>query len=89
MLHYNEAMRHPLGKVFSEFLVRLLNDEDGQALVEFMLMMAVSISVVSIIGTAFRKSLLNIWKQLTGEITAACACCPHSPQFGRSSQCPS
>ena len=81
MLHYNGEMRHPLGKVFSEFLAQLLNDQDGQALVEFMLMLAVSVSVVSIIGTAFRKSLLNIWKQLTREITAACVNCPHDPKI--------
>lgn len=55
--------------------MRKLNDE-GQAVVEYILMLVVTVSVVSIIGLGFRKTLFKLWSTFSREIAAACPGCP-------------
>ena len=50
----------------------LLEEEDGQAIVEYILMLSVMLSIVLIIGVGFRKSLFSVWTKLASEIAAAC-----------------
>ena len=54
---------------------KLLRDEGGQAIVEYVLALSVAISIVSIIATGFRKSLFKLWGFMTREIVAGCPGC--------------
>jgi Flp pilus assembly pilin Flp len=64
-----------------EMKKNLFRDEQGQAIVEYILMLAMVISVVAIIATSFRKSIRLIWLQLTKEIAAGCPdCAPPAAQ---------
>jgi Flp pilus assembly pilin Flp len=58
---------------------RLLNDERGQAVVEYILMLVLALSVVTVIGLGFRKTLFKLWTLFAQEISAACPGCPPDP----------
>jgi Flp pilus assembly pilin Flp len=51
-------------------------NQSGQAVVEYMLMLLTVISVVSIMGFGFRKSLFALWQSFARDIAAACPGCP-------------
>jgi Flp pilus assembly pilin Flp len=55
--------------------------EEGQAVIEYILMLVVTITIVSIIGIGFRKTLFRLWGKLTQEIAAACPGCPPDPRY--------
>lgn len=50
--------------------------EQGQALVEYVLMLAVALSVVGIVGYGFRRIVLHAWQAVTCDVAAACPRCP-------------
>ena len=56
--------------------------EEGQAVVEYILMLAVSISIVAGISVSFRNAILALWSYYTQQITAACPTnCPPNPSY--------
>lgn len=60
---------------------KLLHDEGGQAIVEYMLMLTVAIGAVTIIAVGFRRSIFKLWTTLAKEISAACPGCPPDPSI--------
>jgi len=58
-----------------------LRDQKGQALIEYVLMIFVVISVVGILGYGFREILLSVWQLMSCDITAACPSCPVDPSI--------
>jgi hypothetical protein len=46
--------------------------EDGQVLVEYLLMLSVSLALLIGIQSSFRGSVFKVWKQFAIEISAAC-----------------
>lgn len=55
---------------------RFLSDEDGQAIVEYLLMLMVAISIVAILASGVRRIVLGLWQVMACEISAACPHCP-------------
>lgn len=58
-----------------------MSDEDGQAIIEYLLMLMVSVSVVAGLATALRKIVLFLWQGMTCDIAAACPGCPVEPEI--------
>ncbi len=56
-------------------------NERGQALVEYMLMIAVAFSIVIVFTTTLRSSVLRLWGYYIQQITAACPGCPPDPRY--------
>ncbi|MGK5088197.1 hypothetical protein WDW86_11615 [Bdellovibrionota bacterium FG-2] len=54
-------------------------DEQGQAVVEYVLAVLFAVSVVGIIATTFRKSILGLWQFIAKDVSAACPGCPPDP----------
>lgn len=54
----------------------IVENEEGQAVIEYLLMLVVTVGIVTIIGMGFRKSLFKIWTGFSKEISAACPGCP-------------
>ena len=50
--------------------------QEGQALVEYLLMLMVIIGIVTGIAATFQSSLKIMWKTLGREVIAACPSCP-------------
>lgn len=63
------------------FLSRLRKDENGQAIVEYVLTLATIVTIVLIIGTGFRRSLFVLWETIAKEVAAACPGCPADPNI--------
>jgi len=62
---------------------RLAKDEEGQAFVEYMLMILVALGIVTAIAQGFRGSIMKFWRQMAKEVSAACPTCPtKDPQLG-------
>jgi Flp pilus assembly pilin Flp len=55
--------------------------ESGQAVVEYLLMVVVAISIVAVMGTSFRKTLIGIWGFYIRQISAACPGCTPNPGY--------
>jgi Flp pilus assembly pilin Flp len=60
---------------------KLLNNESGQAVVEYVLILAMVVSVTTAMAIGFRKSLFAFWTLLTKEVSAACPGCPADPSI--------
>jgi Flp pilus assembly pilin Flp len=58
---------------------KLLRDESGQAVVEYILTAASILFMVSIIAIGFRHGLVTLWNVISREVTAACPGCPPDP----------
>lgn len=57
-------------------------EENGQALVEYVLMLAVSLSIVAAIGYGFKNALVKLWGIYHKEISSPCpACPPNNPGY--------
>jgi hypothetical protein len=58
----------------------LLRNSEGQAVLEYVLMLLMAIGVVTSISLGFKKSLFKIWEIFAQEISAACPrdCAPDS-----------
>jgi Flp pilus assembly pilin Flp len=65
-----------IGGGLTELLVRLHRDEEGQAVVEYILMVSATIVSVGALSFGFRKTLFKIWEMFARDITAACPGCP-------------
>lgn len=59
---------------------RFARDEEGQAVVEYLLMVSVTVVAAGILGFGFRKTLFKLWGIFAEEISAACPGCPPDPQ---------
>lgn len=57
----------------------LLQDDDGQVLVEYLLMAAVVVAVIGVIGTGFRRILITLWERMARDIAAPCPGCEPPP----------
>jgi hypothetical protein len=62
-------------------LVRLARDDEGQAVVEYLLMIAVTITAVGALSFGFRKTLFKLWGSFAQDITAGCPGCPPDPNI--------
>jgi Flp pilus assembly pilin Flp len=58
---------------------KLLGSESGQAILEYVLMLMVAISVVAILSSGLKTSLLSLWEFMARQIAAACPGCPPPP----------
>jgi hypothetical protein len=47
----------------------------GQAVIEYMLMILVALSVAGLLGFGFRKIFFKVWMQMACEVTAPCPHC--------------
>jgi Flp pilus assembly pilin Flp len=50
----------------------LRTSEDGQVLIEYVLMLSLSVALLIGIQSSFRNSVFKVWKQFAIEISAAC-----------------
>ena len=57
----------------------LMEDEQGQAVIEYVLMVSVMVTAVGSLAYGLRKTLFKLWGKLAQEITAACPSCPPDP----------
>lgn len=57
----------------------LFDDQEGQAVVEYVLMVMIAMAVVGVIATGFRKSLIALWEKMAQDISAPCPGCPPPP----------
>lgn len=62
-------------------LGELARDEEGQAIVEYLLMVSVTVMSVGVLGFGFRKTLFRLWQTFAQDITAACPGCPPDPSI--------
>jgi hypothetical protein len=53
----------------------------GQAIVEYVLMLAFIIAIVTTIAIGFRSSIFQLWRGMTKEIAAPCPGCTYKPKF--------
>jgi len=49
----------------SQFLRRFCQEENGQAIVEYVLMLSFALTVVTALGIGFRKVLFKVWEDIT------------------------
>jgi Flp pilus assembly pilin Flp len=54
-------------------------NESGQAVVEYLLMLAVIVAIVGAVGIGFRKILVKLWEKMARDIAAPCPGCPPPP----------
>lgn len=57
-------------------IIRFLHEEEGQALIEYVLALAVIITIVTLLATGFRKTLYQLWEFYSKQISAPCPGCP-------------
>jgi Flp pilus assembly pilin Flp len=70
-------MRRPLSSL--KFFRR---NEEGQALVEYLLMIVIAISLMGGIAAGLRKGVIGVWGFYTRSVTAACPSgCPANPKY--------
>jgi Flp pilus assembly pilin Flp len=50
----------------------LTGDDNGQAIVEYALMLSVAVGLVGLIAVGFRSSIIGLWKSFARDITSAC-----------------
>ncbi len=60
---------------------RLQDDDSGQATVEYVLMLGMAVSVISIFTVSVRKTTFKLWATFTREIAAACPVCPTDSRY--------
>lgn len=54
----------------------------GQALVEYILVLAVTIALAATFGNSIRTAILGLWTYITRSVTAACPTgCPSNPAY--------
>ena len=52
------------------------NNQSGQALIEYILMLTVALGLVTSMTFTFRRVAQTLWQQMTCEVSAACPACP-------------
>ncbi len=60
-----------------DFLV----NEDGQAIVEYILTVFLAVVFVGILASGFRASILKLWELIAKEVSSACIGCPADPKI--------
>lgn len=60
-------------------LHQLLKAEDGQAMLEYILMLSVAVIVIGAFASGLRKVLIEIWERMAQDIAAPCPGCPPPP----------
>jgi len=60
---------------------RLIQDDSGQATVEYVLMLGMAVSVISIFTVGVRKTTFKLWSTFIREIAAACPGCPTDSRY--------
>ena len=55
-------------------------EEKAQVIVEYVLMLAMAVTVVGSLGYGLKKILLYLWKQISCDVSAACPHCPATDQ---------
>ena len=69
-----------MSKILSSKQTTLLNSQ-GQAFGEYILMILVALSLVVVMASGFRKTLVGIWGFYIKQISAACPGCPVNPNY--------
>ena len=54
----------------------LAADQEGQAVIEYVLMVSVTVGATGALVYGLRKTLFKLWSALAMDITAACPGCP-------------
>jgi len=58
-----------------------LRDDDGQVIVEYLLMLSAMLVVATILGTGFRKMLTSVWERIAKDVAAPCPGCNPPPEI--------
>jgi Flp pilus assembly pilin Flp len=62
------------------FIRQFFKDDSGQTLVEFVLLLAISVSIIALLKNSIRSITTRLWEALAKRIAAAChdtqACAP-------------
>ena len=54
---------------------RSRRDESGQGLIEYILMLAVAISIFGALANGFKRIILSTWQKMACEVAAPCPGC--------------
>ena len=76
-----KEMRKCFKKLSSLIPHFFLFEEDGQAVVEYVLMVVFALGLVALIATGFRKTILKLWIFYIRQVSAACPGCPPDPTY--------
>ncbi len=58
----------------------LLQDDQGQAIVEYVLMLAIVVSIIGVLGVGFRRALISLWEKMAKDISSPCPGCAPPPE---------
>ncbi|MCC7441377.1 MAG: hypothetical protein IT285_07080 [Bdellovibrionales bacterium] len=58
-----------------------LKDEGGQAIVEYVVMLGVTVTIVGTLAQGLRAIILVLWQTMTCDISAACPTCPPAEEI--------
>ena len=64
-----------------DFLRRFLKDESGQAIIEFFLLLLVTVLIVSTIKTTLTRLTAKLWSFFAKKIAAPCPACDAGVDF--------
>ena len=57
-----------------------LRKNQGQAVVEYILMMAVVVALIGLLSNGFKNGLVLLWERMAKDISAPCPKCPPPPE---------
>ena len=60
---------------------RFLKDESGQAIIEFMLLLLVTVGIMATLKTSLKNLTVKFWTFLAKRISAPCPGCRSDPEF--------
>jgi len=60
---------------------QLAHAEEGQAVIEYVLMVSVTVAATGALAFGLRKTLFALWQVFAKDITAACPGCPPDPSI--------
>ena len=60
---------------------QFFQDEEGQAVVEYVLGITTAVMIVAIVSLGIKRSLLNLWSVMTKQIATPCPTCRSSQNF--------
>lgn len=81
MLHQNTLQ----WELMRRSLTTLTHDQDGQAITEFIVMMAAAVGIALILGGGLQKGAGSVWKSVFCEVSAPCPTCNPPDQVRRAS----
>lgn len=70
-------MEHFLGKLDGPQSSRPLQNQHGQAIVEYLLMVSLALTMVGIMSRSFRGTVTALWTTFNKDIAAPCPGCSH------------